>query len=207
MEAAQGVKAVCVTPHLRQGMFETPDAALRRQYERLCGIADSVGIRLYLSREYHYDSLFREKLREGSLLPIGEKTILTEFSAAHSAEQLLSAVKEIRSYGYVPLIAHVERYPAADIETAEALRGEGALIQLNADAVLGHEGRYLKKRAWALLKAGLADVIATDAHDTEQRPPRLRECYTKLAKKTGIETADRLLKLTPKKILEGQPED
>lgn len=201
MEAAQGVTDICLTPHLRKGMFETPDDVIRKQYERLKPIAEEKGIRLYLSREYHWDGLTYEGLQAHEMLPIGENVILTEFSSEHSAGQMISAVKEIQRYRYIPLIAHVERYPAADIEVITELRGAGALIQVNADAVLGLEGRYAKKLTWALIKSGLADVIASDAHDTYDRPPRLKECFTRIAKKLGEETANRMMRETPARLL------
>ena len=89
-------------------------------------------------------------------------------------------------------------------EQAAALRDEGALIQVNADAVLGFDGRCAKKLTWLLLKAGAVDVIASDAHDSELRPPRMKECFTRIAKKLGRETAERLMRTNPARILGGR---
>lgn len=204
IEAEQGVKRICLTPHLREGMFETPDETIQKQFERLLPTAKTLGLELSLSREYHFDRLFLEKLREGSILPIGDRVILTEFSAMHSGEQMLGAVNMIKAFGYTPLIAHAERYPATDIRLVKELRDKGALIQLNADAVLGEDGRYLKRLAWNLLKEGLTDLIASDAHSREERPPRLRECRQRLAKKLGEEQAERLLTVKPLRIIQGK---
>ena len=204
LEAEQGVTALCVTAHLREEMFGTPDEELHRQYERLKPMAAAKGLTLHLSREYHWDGLTLEKLRSGQVLPIGEKGMLAEFSSAHSAEQIFHAAGEIRRYGYTPLIAHVERCPAIGPEQAAALRDEGALIQVNADAVLGYDGHFMKKLVWLLLKAGAVDVIASDAHDSELRPPRMKECFTRIAKKLGRETAERLMRTNPARILGGR---
>ena len=204
LEAEQGVTELCLTPHLREEMFGTPDELLQRQYERLKLMAEAKGLTLHLSREYHWDGQTLEKLRAGEVLPIGANGMLTEFSSAHSAEQIFHAAEEIRQYGYIPLIAHAERCPAIGPEQAAALRDEGALIQVNADAVLGDDGRGAKKLAWLLLKAGAVDVIASDAHDTEFRPPRMRECFARIAKKLGRETAERLMRTNPARILGGR---
>lgn len=201
LEAEQGVTALCVTAHLREEMFETPDELLRKQYERLKPMAAAKGLTLHLSREYHWDGQTLEKLQAGEVLPIGNHVMLTEFSSAHSAEQIFRAAGEIREYGYIPLIAHAERCPAIGPEQAAALRDEGALIQVNADAVLGFDGRYTKKLAWLLLKSGAVDVIASDAHDTALRPPRMKECFARIAKKLGRETAERLMRTNPARIL------
>lgn len=203
LEAEQGVKTLCVTPHLRLGMFETPDREIIRQFERLKGLAARNGMALYLSREYHCDELLWESLREGRLLPLGGRTLLTEFSAAHSAQELCQAAQTLRSCGYTPLLAHAERYPVCTEALLRELKRLGALIQINADAVLGFEGRFLKKRVWSLLQNGLADVIASDAHSTDERPPRLRECAALLGKKLGREQAERLLLRNPERVLRG----
>ncbi len=203
LEAEQGVTELCLTAHLRREMFGTPDEQLQRQYERLKPMAEEKGLTLHLSREYHWDEQTLEKLQAGEVLPIGKNVLLTEFSSMHSAEQIFRAAGEIREYGYIPLIAHAERCPAIGPEEAAALRDEGALIQVNADAVLGYDGRGAKKLVWLLLKAGAVDVIASDAHDTEFRPPRMRECFARIAKKLDRETAERLMRTNPARILAG----
>ncbi len=40
----------------------------------------------------------------------------------------------------------------------------GELIQINADSVLGIDGRMFKRYTKKLLKAGLVDVIGSDSH-------------------------------------------
>mgnify|MGYP002624491030 CR=1 FL=1 len=204
MEAAQGVTHICLTPHLRKGMFEMPDEGIVKQFERLKPIAAEKGIRLSLSREYHWDGLTYEKLKARAVMPIGKNVMLTEFSAEHSGEQMLSAAKEIRRRRYIPLIAHVERYEATDDEMVRALRSCGALIQINADAVLGHDGRYARRLVWKLLTDGLVDVIASDAHSTDERPPRLAECYGRIAKKLGEEPARKMMHRSPMKLIRGK---
>ena len=201
LEAEQGVTTLCVTPHLREGMFETPDEAIEKQFARLRPMAEEKGVRLYLSREYHYDRLFWEKLRAGEVLAIGGGVLLTEFSSAHSPEQMLGAVEEIRAYGLIPLVAHVERYPATNEEFTGELRAAGAVIQVNADAVLGYDGRYIKRLVWSLLKTDAVDVIASDAHDTAFRPPRMRACYDRISKKLGPSRAERLMRINPERLL------
>ena len=202
-EAEQGVTDLCFTPHLRAGMFETPDEKIRFQFDRLVPVAKELGLRVCVSREYHCDELLWEKLDAGTVLPIGAGVILTEFSSAHGAEHMKSAVKRIREYGFTPLVAHVERYPASDADLIRELRSAGALIQINADAVLGYDGRFVKKFAWELLGSDLADVVASDAHGTFDRPVRMRECMAAITKKMGKEPAEKVMLLNPNKIIKG----
>ena len=111
-------------------------------------------------------------------------------------------VKTILSYGFRPLIAHVERYPALEKPAqVAALIDMGALIQMNASAVIGHEGR--RTAAWCkkLLKEDLVHVIASDAHDPSERPPELEQCADHLERKFGEDRAEKLLWTNPFQIL------
>ena len=202
LEAKQSVTELCLTPHLRRGMFETPDEKILAQFARLLPFAEEQGLKLHLSREYHWDELTQEKINDGTVIPMGKNTLLTEFSGRHSAGEMLQAVETILSHGYTPLIAHAERYPATTVELIEALRKAGAKIQVNADAVLGYDGRFVKRLVWTLLKKDLADVIAPDAHSTLARPPRMQECFAAIRKKLGEEQAKKLMLENPKTILQ-----
>lgn len=206
MQADQGVRAICCTPHLRKDMFETPDDKIREQFHSLREIAKNSGIEmiLALSREYHADKLLIEKLENNEVIPMGAgNVVLTEFSRAHSEQDIHDFIRLIQSKGYRPLIAHAERYPALydDLSKIETLRNMGAMIQLNAGSILGREGS--KQAAWArkILKKRLVDVIASDAHGTEFRRPELRECATKVEKLMGRAYTNRVFYTTPLKIL------
>ena len=56
-----------------------------------------------------------------------------------------------------------------------------------------------------LLDAGTIHFFASDAHDTERRPPLLSVCYQTLAKEKGEEVADLLLRRNPEAVINGQP--
>lgn len=203
-EAAQGVETVCMTPHLRRGMFETPDEELLAQFVRLQDVAQELSMSLFLSREYHLDGLFWEKLEAGELHPIGfGRTLLLEFSARHSFEQMRLALRELDRAGYRALIAHVERSPALrrEPERCEALRELGAELQCNASSILGREGVWVRRFCHNLLKRRLVSVVASDAHDLTLRRPELGLCADYLTRKYGREYAKALLSRTPLRII------
>jgi protein-tyrosine phosphatase len=202
----QEVSTICCTPHLRKDMFETSDEDVKKQLTRLKrrAKAKDLDVKFFLTREYHADALFLEHLKKRDLLCLGEdKTILIEFSHTHTKENIRNCVKRIKKFGYSPLIAHLERYPALynDLEYVEKLIGLGAKVQVNAGSILGREGRRQALWARKLLKADLVHVVASDAHDTQYRPPELEKCSQYLEKKFGAEYANRLLYENPKKIL------
>ena len=97
----------------------------------------------------------------------------------------------------------MERYGCLteDIELVSQLREMGALIQNNADAVLGLEGRRTKKFCKKLLKNKLTDVIASDSHGIKNRVCNMQKCYEYVAKKYTENYADRLFADNPWQII------
>ncbi len=210
LEAEQGVRCICLTPHLRADMFETSDEEILRHFAMVQELVREAALPLELchSREYHFDRLFRKRLESGQLRPLGAgSSLLVEFGGWHGREEILDAVNMVKAAGYVPLIAHVERYAPLqqDWSFACELREQGSLLQVNAGSVLGHEGLRQRLLCKKLLQKDLITVIASDAHDISFRTPQLRQCAEHLESKFGRQTARKLLSGNPKAILEGRP--
>lgn len=206
MQYEQGVRTVCCTPHLRKGMFETPDEEIQEQFERFRERAGALRkrMRFYLSREYFCDSSFISRLERDEVLPLGDsRFLLTEMSSRYSEKEIFDYVNIILKCGYRPLIAHVERYPSMtkSVLQIQELVDMGALIQVNAGSILAREG--IKQAAWCkkLLKEGLVHVVASDSHDSESRPPEMDKAADYLQKKFGEEYARELLRINPLTIL------
>ena len=206
MQYQQGVRTICFTPHLRHGMFETPDEEIIYQFERLKERVGTLTRRVdfYLSREYFCDSAFIQKMEHGELIPYGNGNfILTEFSHGYTEQQIVDYINLVLQHGYRPLIAHVERYPALTESPTQIkeLIAMGAKIQMNAGSILGKEG--MRQAAWCrrLLKERLVHVIGSDAHDTEMRPPQLEKCANYLERKVGSDYTKQLMRFNPYKIL------
>jgi protein-tyrosine phosphatase len=201
----QGVEAIILTPHFRHGMFSYPKEIILENYEKLKAYAKEIGIGLALGTEYHVDFGMVEAFLSGRCRTLaGSRYILCEYSGDCEYSYLYSTAQELVMRGLIPVIAHAERCESitADIESARRLRELGAWIQLNADAVLGHEGMAAKKFCRRMLKAGYADVIASDSHDLKRRPCRLGKCRQEVVKKYGEEYAGRLFYGNPMEIIE-----
>lgn len=80
----------------------------------------------------------------------------------------------------------------------------GAGLQLTAASFLGQFGRLSEQAAWLFLEEPLPLLVATDAHDTVQRPPCMTEAYNLLAYQLGRGPADILCIENPKRLLAGE---
>lgn len=200
----QGAAAVILTPHYRHGMFGYPLDRISENYGHLEAAAAKTGIRLYLGCEYHVNSDIVENLQAGRCRTLaGSDYILTEYSYRTEYSYIAEYTGRLLSCGYIPVIAHAERYkclldkPSLCLELSD----KGAMIQLNADSVLGMEGRVLERFCKKLLKNNLADIIASDAHGRKERKSHMAKCRKAIEKTYGMIYAERLFVKNPTRII------
>ena len=120
------------------------------------------------SREYpQVEGVEKKSIVEGvELLPIGSKGnhLLVETSYYNPPMRFRETLRQIKSLGYHPLLAHPERYMYMDNDEYQELHNEGVRFQLNLPSLCGAYGNTVKKRAQWLLKNGLYDAIGSDTH-------------------------------------------
>lgn len=192
-----GTRTMILTPHYRGIYKENTPAYLQEKFEQLGEMieGDFPGMKLYLGNEVHYQTEVPERLAAGRILPLADSQyVLLEFQSSSLRSQVITGVVETSRCGFTPIVAHAERYDIfrKDSTLVEEVLELGALIQLNADSVMGKHGLGVKLFCHKLLKAQDAHFIASDAHDTKKRPPLLRDCFLWVRKKYGAEYAARV---------------
>ena len=194
MAREDGTKVLFLTPHYRGDYDNCSAEHLQKIFSQLQeAVAEEMpDMRLCLGAEIRFDGDVPEKLQQGEVLSLdGSRFVLLEFSRQALRSQILLGVKEISRYGYTPIIAHVERcdtfrrFP----ELVDEVRRLGANVQINADSVLGAHGFAVKRFSRKLLKGGKVQFVATDAHDSQKRPPVLNKCFVWVCKKYGRDYA------------------
>ncbi len=159
-EAEEGVTDVVCTPH--QGAELLRPALLRERFAALCEAA-GCGVRLHLGAEIYYFRGMTAALGRGDLLTMGGgRHVLVEFSDRFETENIPDAVYELSVAGYIPVVAHAERYFYLDRRGYAAVCENGGKLQVNARAFTRRWQRGLLR---FLLKEGLVSYIASDCHD------------------------------------------
>lgn len=137
-----------------------------------------------------------EALRRGQVPTLnGTDYVLLELWKHISWSEVQSAVQQILRAGYLPILAHVERYrcfvwnPDKAIQLKEELP---VCYQIDAAPVLDETGPVLRRFMNKMLEAQAIDAVASDAHDCTLRPLRLAEAYEALHKRCGAAYADAL---------------
>jgi protein-tyrosine phosphatase len=202
--AADGIAAVCATPHIRHDHdVRIPELAARvaeltaagAPVELLGGgeVAEPIAA-----------SLSDEELRLVSLGG-GGRWVLLEPRAGPLSDALAATVDGLAGRGFASVIAHPERHLVEDFhDRLRDLSRRGALVQVTA-ALL--EGGPAAEALLGLVADGLAHVIASDAHSSHGgRPVRLSGAFAAL-RAAGVPEARvrRMAEELPRAIVRGEP--
>lgn len=211
LAAESGTSYAIATVHsyARRGYYEllpediksAADELNRRLSEEGIGLTVSIGMEVLL------DSGVLELIEAGRMLTLGDsRWLLTEFYGRESANEMISLLRAVIDRGYMPLVAHAERYRAIQKhpDLASTLIDMGCAIQVNARSLTGETDRKFVKTARKLCEKGWVQAVASDAHNTSTRPPLLRRAWEWLAAEYSPTLADRLTKGNPQAMLTGK---
>ena len=183
LAAADGISHIVATPHMTPGVYEFD----QEQYEKALAEAreyidrEELGIRLDAGVEVLYTDQTGRFLREERIPTLaGTNRVLVEFSPDVELERFCEALEAISYAGYMPVVAHVERYECvtASVKRALQLKDElGVFYQMNCSTVLEQQGIFGNRFARKILKARGIDAIATDAHNVSSRRVHMREAW------------------------------
>ena len=169
--------------------------------------ANKIDLEVLIGNEIYYTDEIIEELHNLNFHTLNNsKYLLIEFSPMNVPKNLADVVYEVKLKGYIPVLAHVERYNNI-IENPNIIYDcikEGAIIQVNASSILGKHGKEIKKVSDILLDNNMIHIVASDAHGSERRRPQLREAYEFVKNKYSKETADNLFKNNQSLIIENK---
>lgn len=201
-----GVRNLCATPHYHPGYYgENENDALKAFSELKEYAADKYpDMRLFLGNELHYRRGAVQWIKDGTCKTINNTDyLLMDFVENETRENILSALSSVLSVGYIPVLAHAERYTSlyGKIKDLKAISMDGVFIQISAGSLLGEFGLRCKMQAKKLVDQCIADLVSSDAHGLHHRVTHMNECYNYLLDKYGEDAADTLCRLTADRIL------
>jgi protein-tyrosine phosphatase len=208
---ANGIAAAHVTPHLHPGRWDNdlPKIAAAVEAYRAALAQAGIPLELGFAAEVRLDYEILPLIEAGRVPFLGTlegyRVMLLEFPHSHVPVGADKFVAWLLARNIRPLIAHPERNKdlMRDPDKLEPFVRAGCLLQVTADAVTGGFGELCALRAREFLERGWVSVIASDAHDTVERPPRLAPGRDAAAQIVGEEEALRLVYDTPLRIARG----
>lgn len=164
-----GVKTVCLTPHMNKKDEEDNYLKLQSRYNELLSLTQTtLDMTILLGAEVMFSPGMKQLLDNNKWCFIGESSryYLLEFLNNQIPSCAEKVIFDTIIDGYVPVLAHVERYDWDSRVTAfmAYMQKNGVLFQINSGSLLGKYGRKMKKKAVKLIKAGWCNVLASDIH-------------------------------------------
>ena len=205
---ADGIAAVCATPHIRHD-HDVRIAELRVRRAALAGALAAVGCSTQILAGGEVAAPVLAGLDDDELAAVSlggaGGWLLVEPAAGPLDDRLAAAVDHARSRGYRTLIAHPERHLGPDlVPRLAALIRRGALVQATADYLVDPA---LRPGMLELVRAGVIHVLASDAHSSRFGRP-LALCAA-LAVMAEVEPAathlDWIAERAPAAIVHGEP--
>ncbi len=202
--AADGVEAVCATPHIRCD-HDVVVAELPARIAALQGALDAAGIGVRILpggevAEERIDQLTASELRALSLGG-GGRWVLVEPAPGPLSAQLAHHARRLRAEGLGTVVAHPERHADADFEARlRALADAGCLIQWTADFIATSESGLPLR----LAAEGLVHVLGSDAHSSHAgRAIALTPALARLADACGPDQLAWIAEQAPRAIVAG----
>jgi protein-tyrosine phosphatase len=200
-----GVTKIVLTPHIfRLTKHGDNPELLSAMFDLFKEKAARFEITFYRGAEVFIHPEIIENIRKLKLFIEGTDYVFVEFPADHVVSGVRDLFYKMMLEGLIPIISHPERNAvfAARPELLFDLINMGALAQVTAKSILGDFGAETRDVAKVFLENNLVHVIASDAHDSEKRPPLLSEAVEKATKIVGKEKAEAMVNSIPQAILE-----
>lgn len=207
-----GIVGICSTPHVICGKTDTNafQNILLRQQE-LMEIAKEMGVYIYSGAEMFMNIDFLDSLDNGIFQTLNEsRYMLVEFDLSrdiHYISYIDEYLDELFCRGFIPIIAHVERFfpTGLDLEMVENWLEMGCLLQTNRTSLMGFQGKVIQRNAHHLVKNKMIHLVASDTHRTVgNRIEKLSDAYQVVIKLTDTEYADQLFLRNPLIILDDE---
>jgi protein-tyrosine phosphatase len=165
---ALGIQKIVATPHVRADFFKNTTQTIQAAAAKTRQLieAHQLPLTLDVSAEYYADENFLELIVHDDLLPIEEQYVLFELPMQQPTMLAQKLVEKLQKKGYVPVLAHPERYRYWHGKPREWAfwKNEGVGFQLNLLSLTGYYGAAERRAAEQLLDADYIDAVGTDAH-------------------------------------------
>lgn len=163
-----GFSRFIATPHVMQHVWNnSADQIKSKEIATVMELEKhQITVPFRAAAEYMLDDHFVQLFQTGKLLTLKKNYVLVEMSYINAPIQLYSFLFDLQVAGYIPVLAHPERYLFyhSNFEEYLKLKKAGCLFQLNLLSTVGYYGEGIAKIAEKLLQKGMYDFVGSDVH-------------------------------------------
>jgi protein-tyrosine phosphatase len=169
---ADGIPAVCATPHIRHD-HDVRIAELPERLAELTAALAEAGCRTRVLPGGEVAVTSLDGLDDGEVAAVtlggSGRWVLLEPAPGPLDDSFAAGVARLRKRGFGALIAHPERHLAPDlVQRLGRLVEHGALVQATADYLVDERSR---EGMLALARAGVIHVLGSDSHSSRAGRP------------------------------------
>lgn len=208
--AEDGMTHVVCTPHAN-GQYVYEPQVIAEKIAELQRLLDSEKIALTLGKGCDFHMSY-ENIQDAKENPMryslnGYGYLLVEVPDYGLPRGLTEIFYLLQLAGLTPILTHPERNPTLQQDQPRIVEWlqRGVLIQVTAGSVMGRMGKQAERMAHDLLAKRWVHFLATDAHNTTSRPPKMREAFELVSKKYGSDYARLLCESNPLAAFTGKP--
>lgn len=206
----EGIQTVVVTPHQLGAYAHNRGDMIRTRTEALQQLLDSneIPLRVLPGADVRIDDHMAARLASGDVLTVGDhrKHVLLELP--HELYMPLEPVLEqLKGMGMTGILTHPERNRGilSQPSLIEPLVEAGCLMQVTAGSLTGTFGPACQALAEQMCRRGWVHFLATDAHGSRSRRPRIRDAHRRAAELAGEQAADLWCQEYPGLAAAGKP--
>lgn len=204
--AESGTTDIVATPHANLE-YEFDPAVVAEKLEEL-RTANPTSVKIHQGCDFHLDyDLIQDAVANPAKFTInGHSYLLIELADVFPTQTIPPILDVLIRAGMTPILTHPERYfglRGKEDEIKEWVM-RGCLVQVTGQSLLGVFGSTARKMSERLLDDQMIHFIASDAHRSEGRTPRLVEARDAVASRAGEETAELLFEVNPRAVLTGE---
>ena len=211
--ASAGIGRILTTPHLNASITHDPaklDERLGQVDDAWEEVSRAVADRFpELEFQRGYEIMLDvpdPDLSDPRLRLAGTPFVLVEWPRLQIPPRTEHVLQRIRADGYMPILAHPERYHGIehDMDLAGAWRASGAYLQVNQGSLSSRYGRKARKVACTLLSYGWVDYLSSDFHARRHLDIYLGEARAFFFERGGREQLQLLTVSNPSRMLGGE---
>lgn len=206
-----GTKVIIATPH--SNIPDSYQNYLDREYvEGFKALKakikeEKIPLEIYPGHEIFASDNMVEMIKKKRLLTLCDSDYpLIEFPFRARSESVYEKLQLLVAEGLTPVVAHPERYAfvAEDRSAPLRLKKLGCLLQVNKGSLKNKFGNIAYAVSQSIIKHGVADFVASDAHSPYMRTPYLADVYEIVCELNSQQYADLLFKVNPQKVLKNE---
>ena len=203
-----GFSHLVATPHLADRLAPDYHALVIERLVELRPRAAARGVEVMFGYEHKLAPDLAERLRSGESSTLGGSTaVLVELPFHGWPLYTDQALFDLMTAGYRPVLAHPERYSAAqeNPDLAVELAERGISLQLTFGSITGLFGKAAKRVSEILLERDAVTVLASDAHSAGQRYVAVSQGRQRAEDLVGAERVRQLAHDNPAALLADLP--